>query len=134
MRRSMTMTFVIASVLLSGCGSASTAAMQGVTWKLVTVNGASLPFITQLNELKIEQLSEQLVVLPDGTFTKTGQERRTEGTSVSVQTYTASGWYTISGTTATFGSGMRGVPLTGTLLGDTLTLAMAGTTYMYVIQ
>ena len=134
MRRTITMTLVLVSVLLSGCGSASTAAMQGVTWNLVTVNGASLPFITQLNDLKIEQLSEQLVVFPEGRYTKVGQVRRTEGTSVSILTDTLSGSYTISGTAATFGSGMRGVPLTGTLLGDTLTLARAGTTYMYVKQ
>ena len=134
MRRTITMTFALVSVLLSGCGSASTAATQGVTWNLVTVNGASLPFITQLNDLKIEQLSEQLVVFPEGRYTKVGRQRRTDGTSVSILTDTLSGSYTISETIATFGSGMHGVPLTGTLLGDTLTLAMARTTYVYAKQ
>ena len=134
MRRTTTVAFAVASVLLSGCTSASTAATQGVTWNLVTVNGATLPFATQLNGLKIEELSEQLTVLPDGTFTGTVQERRTQGATVSIQKTANSGWYTISGTTATFGVGVRGVPFTGTLIGDTLTLARAGINNVYVKQ
>jgi major membrane immunogen (membrane-anchored lipoprotein) len=136
MRRMLAIACTAAAVLLAGCDSDdSTGPAQNAvsgTWNLTTVNGAALPFITQSTP-RIELVSEQLVVSANGTFTQASQVRTTSGTTVSNQTISSAGTYTLSGATAAFifNDGTTGA---GTVSDNSLTVAKPGRSYVYAKQ
>jgi hypothetical protein len=134
MRRMLATVSTVAAVLLAGCDSEATTVSTGGnavsgTWNLTTVNGAALPFVIQSTP-KIELVSEQLLVSANGTFTQASQVRTTSGTTVSTQTLSSGGTYTLSGTTASFifNDGTTGA---GTVSGNSLTVAKPGRSYVY---
>ena len=136
MRRLLSIVCTAAAVLLAGCDSDDSTgptenAVSG-TWNLTTVNGAPLPFVTQSTP-KIELVSEQLVVSANGTFIQASQVRTTSGTTVSNQTISSAGTYTLSGTTASFifNDGTTGA---GTVSSNSLTVAKPGRAYVYQKQ
>lgn len=137
MRRILVMTFAFATVLLAGCGSdASTAPTQASiagVWNLSTINGSPLPFVLQASAPKIEIMSDQLVVSANGTFTESTVARVTDGATVSTTTIPDAGTYTLNGTAATFtfSDGSSG---TGTLSGNTFTVASGGFSQVYKKQ
>ena len=136
MRRMLAIACTVATVLLAGCDSNETTAPTensvAGTWNLTTVNGAPLPYTVQSTP-KIEVLGDQLVVSENGTFTSSTQLRFTNGTTITTQTGTDGGTYTLNGTAATFifNSGTTG---TGTVSGNTLTVAEAGVSLVYQKQ
>jgi len=136
MRRLLSIVCTAATVLLAACDSDDSTgptenAVSG-TWNLTTVNGAPLPFVIQSTP-KIELVSEQLVVSANGTFTQASLVRTTSGTTVSNQTNSSAGTYTLSGTTASFifNDGTTGA---GTVSGTSLTVAKPGRAYVYQKQ
>jgi len=134
MRRILVSVFTAATVLLSACGSDSTTAPTPTsiagTWNLTTVNGAALPFVLQASP-KIEILSDQIVILANGTFTQSTQARLTNGTTITTQTIPDGGTYSLNGTAATFvfSDGSSG---TATVSGSTLTIADARISLVYL--
>ena len=137
MRKLFIATYAFAALTLAACGSdsstAPTSASMAGTWNLSTVNGASLPFVVQSTNPKIEILSEQLQVNANGTFTQTAQVRYTQGTTVSTQAIADAGTYTLSGTAATFvwNDGSSG---TGTVSGAKFTVGEDGSSFVFTKQ
>jgi hypothetical protein len=120
----------------NGCRSDSTgpsASLAG-TWNLNTINGSALPVTIQAAAPKIEVLNEQLIVAAGGTFTQTGNLRVTDAGQVTNVPYTDSGTWTINGTAATFRFNSDGSTGTGTISGNTFTVAGAGFSAVYVKQ
>ena len=134
MRRILVSVFTAATVLLSACGSDSTTAPTPTsiagTWNLTTVNGAALPFVLQAANPKIEILSDQIVILSNGSFTQSTQARATSGTTITTQTIPDGGTYTLNGTAATF-TFTDGGSETATVSGNTMTIAETGLSLVY---
>lgn len=134
--RTLLATLCTAAVLLAGCGSdgGGTTNPQSSspvgTWNLVTANGAPLPFAFQSAGVKYEVMSDQYVLLPDGTFTEAYQLRDTDGTIVGLENFTDAGTYSVKDGVLS----MRyddGFPLTGTFSGNTVTLTQLGAAMVY---
>ena len=133
MRRILVSVFTAATVLLSACGSDSTTAPTPTsiagTWNLTTVNGAALPFVLQASP-KIEILSDQIVILANGSFTQSTQARLTNGTTITTQTIPDGGTYSLNGTAATF-TFTDGGSETATVSGNSMTIAETGLSLVY---
>ncbi|MFL5620937.1 MAG: lipocalin family protein [Gemmatimonadaceae bacterium] len=137
MRRIFVTVCTLAIALLTGCGTdygtAPTQASLAGTWNLTTVNGAPLPFIIQAANPKLEVLSDQYILLANGTFTETYQLRGTVGTDVSTQTFTDAGTYSVTGTAVNVRYS-DGTGLTGTVSGNTVTIAQSGASLVFTKQ
>jgi hypothetical protein len=137
MRRLMTLMTLslIAACNESDLPTLSDAARRGVanspstnlagTYKLLSVNSATLPILVRPGDPRVELISEQLVVNPGGTFAIATNRRNTgaDGAATMV-TMTDAGTYSTSGTsgpTATFQFN-TGNTVAATLSGNTLTL------------
>jgi hypothetical protein len=136
MRRLLATGLTVATVLLAGCNSDDTtgptqSSIAG-TWNLTTVNGSGLPFTIQSTP-KIEVMGDQLVVSASGSFTETRQLRVTNGATVTTQTSSDAGTYSLNGTNATFvfNSGITGA---GTVSNGTLTVALPGFSFVFQKQ
>ena len=137
MRRMLVTACSAAIALLAACGSDSgtgpTQASVVGTWNLTTVNGAPLPFTIQATNPKLEILSDQYVLAANGTFTESFQLRGTDGTTVTTQSFTDAGTYQLNGTAVTV-TYTDGSSLTGTLSGNTVTIAQLGASLVYSRQ
>lgn len=136
MRRMLAIVCTVATVLVAGCNTDETTvptdnAFVG-TWSLSTVNGAPLPYTIQATP-KIELVGDQLVVSASGTFAVSSQLRITNGTTITTQTASDGGTYSVNGTEATFifNGGTTG---DATVSGNTLTVAEPGVTLVYQKQ
>jgi len=128
---------VIALVALSACGSDSSTGISGSiagTYNLTSVNGSGLPFTLQASNPKIEILSDQLIINTGGTFTENGNFRITNGTSVTTQSLPDAGTYIQNGTAVSFVFQSDGSTGTGTISGNTLTVAQSGFSSVYTKQ
>jgi len=127
----------VATVALAGCGSdgGGTTNPQSTSpvgvWNLVTADGAPLPFAFQQRGVTYEVMSDQYVLLPDGTFTEAYQLRDTDGTIVGLENLTDSGTWTVTGTVFVITYGDNGVAVTGTFSGNTVTLTQLGALMVY---
>ena len=127
----------VATVALAGCGSDSgdttnpKSSSPVGTWNLVTADGAPLPFAFQSGGVKYEILSDQYVLLPDGTFNEAYQLRDTDGTIVGLENLTDTGTWKVSGTVFVITYADNGVAATGTFAGDTVTLTQLGALMVY---
>jgi len=101
---------------------------------LSTINGLPLPFTIQAANPKIEYLNEQLIVSTSGTFTQTYSARYTTNGVVSTQAFADAGTYVLNGTAATFRFNSDGSSGTGTVSGNTLTVAEGGFSQVYTKQ
>jgi uncharacterized protein YceK len=142
MRRMLAIAYAVSTVVLAGCGSdGSTDPTQNLggdsaligTWNLTTVNGAALPLLLQESDPKVELMSDQLVVLGNGKFTRSLLARFTDGSDSSTQTYPDSGTYKMSGSSAifTFTDGSGGM---ATLAGNRMTVSGTGIPFVYQRQ
>jgi hypothetical protein len=129
---------IAASVSFAGCGSDSTTAPTPAsvagTWNLTTINGSPLPFLVQASNPKIEYLNEQLIVSATGTFTQTANARFTNNGVVVTQPIADAGTYVLNGTAVSFRFNSDGSTGTGTVNGNTLTVANGGYSQVYVKQ
>jgi hypothetical protein len=97
------------------------------------VDGSPLPFVAQASP-KVELVSEQFVLKENGTFSETMLYRFTNGTSVTTQTLTDGGTYSISGSQVSLVFNSDGLPNTATLSGNTMVIAEPGHSYQYTKQ
>src|SRR4051812_32344048 len=129
---------VFALFSLTACSSGeileapATASTAG-TYNLTSVDGAPLPFVAQASP-KVELVSEQFVLKENGTFSETMLYRFTNGTSVTTQTLTDGGTYSISGSQVSLVFNSDGLPNTATLSGNTMVIAEPGHSYQYTKQ
>jgi hypothetical protein len=137
MRRMFVLACSFAAVALTACGSdgstAPTPASVAGTWNLTTINGSPLPFVLQALDPKVEILSDQITASSNGTFSDTYQFRFTQGTTVTTQTATDVGTYTLNGTAVSF-IFSDGSSATGTISGNTITVAESGFSSVYKKQ
>jgi hypothetical protein len=126
-----------AAVLLAGCGSdgGGTTNPQSSspvgTWNLVTANGAPLPFAFQSAGVKYEVMSDQYVLLPDGTFTEAYQLRDTDGPIIGLENLTDTGTWKLTGTVFVITYADNGATASGTFSGNTVTLTQLGALMVY---
>ena len=132
------MRFIACLLLMvaAACGGDSptepTPASVAGTWRLQTVNGSALPYVlVQFETDKVELTSEVLTVAASGSFTQLTQFTTTQSGQVSVEDLTDAGTYTLNGTAATFTYDSDGSTGTGSLSGNTLTVAGGGFAMVY---
>lgn len=129
---------LVLSLSISGCSTDTSIAPTQVsvagTWNLSTINGSPLPFTLQAANPKIEYLNEQLIISASGTFTQTVNARYTNNGVVSTQAFADAGTYVLNGTAATFRFNSDGSSGTGTVNGNTLTVAQGGFSQVYTKQ
>ena len=102
------------------------------TWRLQTVNGNGLPFVVPQTVVdKMEVTSDALTVAASGTFTQETQIRTTESGQVTTETVEDAGSYTLNGTAVTFTYDSDGATGTGSVSGNTLTVAVGGLALVY---
>ena len=130
---------LIACMLLlvgAACGGDSptqpTSSSVAGTWSLQTINGTALPYIVaQAGSDKVELTSDVLTVVGSGSFTQITQVRVTQNGQVSTQSIPDAGSYVLNGTAVTFTFNSDGSSGTGSLSGNTLTIAEDGFAYVY---
>ena len=130
---------LIACMLLlvgAACGGDSptqpTSPSVAGTWSLQTINGTGLPYIVaQTGSDKVELTSDVLTVVGSGSFTQITQVRVTQNGQVSTQSIPDAGSYVLNGTAVTFTFNSDGSSGTGSLSGNTLTIAEDGFAYVY---
>jgi hypothetical protein len=130
---------LIACMLLlvgAACGGDSptqpTSSSVAGTWSLQTINGTGLPYIVaQTGSDKVELTSDVLTVVGSGSFTQITQVRVTQNGQVSTQSIPDAGSYVLNGTAVTFTFNSDGSSGTGSLSGNTLTIAEDGFAYVY---
>lgn len=130
--------FAALAFTLAACGSDSATAPASVsvsgTYSLQTVNGAPLPAILQGSGAnKVEMVSDVFTFSATGTFSERAVVRYTQNGVVSSETYDESGTYARNGTAITlrYTDASTG---SGTLDGNTMTLAGQGYSFVYLRQ
>jgi hypothetical protein len=127
----------VVAFAVSACSGESTSPDVGKTgtYKLMAVNGGSLPAVTSENaSIKTELLSGTLAISSDGTFSETRNGRVTlAGESPSPFTATQSGKWTESGGIMTFSTGTVANPVTftGTWTPHVIVYTSSGVTLTY---
>ena len=125
-----------ALVVLAACGGESTTAPTNVsvagTWTLQSINGTGLPYIVaQTGADKVEITSDVVTVVASGSFTQITTVRTTFSGQVTTQSVADAGSWVLNGTAATFQFNSDGSVGTGSISGNTLTIASDGFAYIY---
>lgn len=137
-RRVATLTAAFAVGALAACGgdgptTPTTTSVAG-TWSLRTINGANLPYtIIQIGADKVELTADVLTVSSGGSFAEISSYRETENGVVTTFTESDAGTYTLNGTAVTFSFNSGGTG-TGTISGNTLTVAAEGFSFVFQKQ
>jgi hypothetical protein len=126
-------------IVAAACGSDGptqpTSASVAGTWSLQTINGTPLPYVVvQTGVDKVELTSDVITAVASGSFTQITQVRITQNGQVSTQSIPDAGSYSLSGTAVTFTFSSDGSTGTGSLSGNTLTVASDGFAYVYKKQ
>ena len=121
------------ALLAIACGdSTSPSASAAGTWTLQTVNGAPLPFVLlQVGADKLELTSDVITANSTGSFTQMTTLKTTEDGQVTTESIPDAGTYTQAGTAITFTFNSDGSTGTGTLTGNTVTVASQGYSLVY---
>ena len=130
MKRFARLVPLLGVLMLAGCRDGTAPVSMVGTWNLVTVNGAPLPFVLQPADPKIEVTSDRFIFVSAGTFTEDYTFRITNGTTVTSQSTTIGGTYTVSGATVhlVFSDGDV---FDTTVSGGTMTLTGNGVVLLY---
>jgi hypothetical protein len=128
--------FLALVALTVACGDSTTEpTMSSIagTWELQTVNGAALPYVIfQQGTEKVELTADVFTVTSTGTFTELSTIRTTSSGQTQTETETDAGTYTLNGTAVTFKfDSDPSSPGTGSISGNTLTVADAGFALVY---
>jgi hypothetical protein len=117
---------LVGALVASACTDSSgpIATLDG-TYDLKTVNGAALPFTTFQNATQKDEILGDVIMASDGSFSQFTANRVTINGQVDDGMSPNSGSYAIDGSTVTF-THLSGGTWTGTISGDTLTLAFTG--------
>ena len=126
-------------IAAAACGGDSptqpTPASVAGVWNLQTVNGSGLPFIlAQLGNDKVELTDDVLNVSENGTFTQLTHFRITQAGEVTTDSLPDAGTYALNGTAVTFTFESDGSTGTGSLSGNSLTVAAGGLALIYKKQ
>ena len=130
------MLFVVAAACGGGdAPTQPTSASVAGTWNLQTVNGAPLPYVAaQVGADKVELMSDVITAVASGSFTQMTQVRVTQNGQVTTQSIPDAGSFTLAGTAVNFTFDSDGSSGTGSLSGNTLTVAEGGFAFVYKKQ
>ena len=136
MRRLVSLALIFAALACGGDDTTvPTQASVAGTWSLQTVNGSPLPFTIATTPAKLEILSYVVNVSANGTWTSSQQVRTTFGSSVTTNTNTDGGTYTLSGNNVAITSNTAGSTVqAGVIAGNTLTLTQSGFIFVFTKQ
>ena len=110
-----------------------TASLVG-TWVLQNINGIVLPAILgQTATTKTEMVSDIVTATAAGTYTAVAQVRTTENGQATLSSDADAGTYTVGGNAVVIRSD-NGSVITGTIKGDTFTVAAGGVAYEFKKQ
>ena len=102
------------------------------TWRLETVSGQPLPFILEQDGATTVKLTgETITLLESGSMNMVTSFRVTEGATVTTESYTGPGTYSIAGSTVSMTFIEDGSTLVATVNGDLMTLDDIGLTFVY---
>ena len=135
MRRLLPLVMSLAIACGSDSPSQPTSASVAGTWSLQTVNGTALPYlITQSGTTKVELVSDVVTAVATGSYTEITQIRTTVDGQVMNESFPDAGSFTLNGTAVVFQSNSDGSQTTGSVSGNTFTLAAEGFAYVYKRQ
>src|SRR5512143_2292415 len=135
MRRLLPLVLSLAIACGSDSPSQPTSASVAGTWNLQTINGTALPYvITQSDTTKVELVSDVVTAVATGSYTEITQVRTTVGGQVMNESFPDAGSFTLNGTAVVFQSNSDGSQTTGSVSGNTFTLAGDGFAYVYKRQ
>ena len=125
-------------IVAAACGGDSptqpTASVVG-TWNLQTVNGSALPYLVPQTDFEaVELMSDVLTAAANGTFTQMTRFRVTQDGQAYPDSIPDAGSYALNGTAVTFTFDSDGSTGTGSLSGNTLTVAAEGFALVYKKQ
>ena len=124
---------LIPVVLACGGDSTTQPTMASVagTWDLQTVNGVALPYVIfQTGSNKTELVSDVVTAVSTGSYTQVSTIRSTFSGQTTTQSTSNAGSFTLNGTALVFRAN-DGTGGTGSVSGNTFTLAMNGFAYVY---
>ena len=102
------------------------------TYSLRTVNGSNLPFtVVQLPEFKVEVVSDVVTLNANNTFSEVFTSRTTEGTTVTTESETTTGTYTLTGSLLRMTDTEGNVITAAFSAGNTLTATAGNFTLVY---
>jgi len=126
----------LALVILVACGDDSTTAPTNDsvagTWSLQSINGTGLPYVVfQIGADKVELVSDVVVAVASGAFTQTTVVRTTTSGQVTTESQADAGTWSLNGTAVTFQFNGDGTTGTGSISGNTMTIAESGFAFVY---
>ena len=126
----------LALVVLVACGDDSTTAPTtdsvAGTWSLQSINGTALPYVVfQIGADKVELVSDVVVAVASGAFTQTTVVRTTSSGQVTTESQADAGTWSLNGTAVTFQFNGDGTTGTGSISGNTMTIAESGFAFVY---
>lgn len=140
MRRIASVLALTLATVLAACGSSDkatgpTAATLAGVWNLQTINGNNLPYpVVAVGADHIDVVSDVITANANGTFSQLTTLKITQSGQTQTQTQPDNGTWSLSGTAVTFSFQSDGSTGTGTLNGNTLTVAEGGLSAVYKKQ
>ena len=122
--------------MLLACGddsaTAPTTDSVAGTWSLQSINGTALPYVVfQIGADKVELVSDVVVAVASGTFTQTTVVRTTASGQVTTESQADAGTWSLNGTAVTFQFNGDGTTGTGSISGNSMTIAESGFAFVY---
>jgi hypothetical protein len=136
MRRWRATTLVLATMIVSACGSDKSTAPDAVVgvWSMQSVNGSPLPYTVQVGSEVYQILADQLTLRSSRTFSDDFTiQRPTDTGGVEFQTIPSSGTFTVNGSTVVF-TYTDGTTETGIVSDNTMTISATGFSAVYEKQ
>ena len=136
MRRWRATTLVLATMIVSACGSDKSTAPDAVVgvWSMRSVNDSPLPYTVQLGGQTYQILADQLTLRSSRTFTdEFTVQQPTESGGVEIQTIPSSGTFTVNGNAVVL-TYTDGTTESAVVSGDSMTLTASGYSAVYARQ
>ncbi len=135
MRRSKFLSCIIAVAFTAACGGSDkaigpTLASISGTYDLKTINGSNLPFVVAQTGSNKTEITADVVTATGSAFTELLTVRATQNGQVTTQTFSDAGSFTLNGNAVTFAY-QDGSTGTGTVSGNTFTVAVDGFSFFY---
>jgi hypothetical protein len=127
--------FAIAVIAVAtACGGDSTAptviSVSG-TWNLKSINGQNLPYVLAQTGQNKQELTADVISVVGSSFTQVTTVKTTVNGQVTTQTFSDAGSFTLNGTAVSFRFNSDNSTATGTVSGNTFTVAVEGFSYVY---
>ena len=136
MRRLRSTMLVLATMIVSACGSDKSTAPDAIVgiWSMKSVNGSPLPYTVQLGGQTYQILADQLTLRSNRLFSdEFTVQQPTESGGVDIRTIPSSGTFSVNGNTVVL-TYTDGTTETAVVSGDSMTLTASGYSAVYAKQ